>query len=62
MKHFWKIVLILVVVLLLAGILLGGAGLLTGASPDRIFDAVTPALDGFRAVLEPLWARLTALF
>ena len=62
MKRYWKIVLVLFIVLLLAGILLGGTGLLTGASLKRISDALFSAQGGFRAALDRLYALLAAVF
>lgn len=61
MKRYWKIILAVFIVLLLAGILLGGTGILTGASLKRISDALFSAQGGFRAALEQLRARLFAL-
>lgn len=40
MAKIWRIVLISVLVLLVAGALLAGAGLLTGASPERVWTAL----------------------
>ena len=62
MKHYWKIVLILCALLLLAGIVIGGAGYLTGASPDRIAELLYGGWDGLRSALESLQARLIQLF
>ena len=62
MKHYWKIVLILCALLLLAGIVIGGAGYLTGASPDRIAEVLYGGWDGLRSALQSLSAQLTRLF
>ena len=49
MAKIWKAVWIGVVILLIAGLLLGGAGLLTGASADRVQIALADDLIGFEA-------------
>ena len=62
MKHYWKIVLILCALLLLAGIVIGGAGYLTGASPDRIAEVLYGGWDGLRSAVDSLLSRVTRLF
>jgi hypothetical protein len=62
MTRYWKIVLTLVCVLLIAGIVIGGAGILTDASPDRIAELLYDGWDGVRDALDSLLARLTAVF
>ena len=62
MKHYWKIVLIVCVLLLLAGIVIGGAGYLTGASPDRIAELLYGGWDGLRSAVESLLAQISRLF
>ena len=51
MLKVWKIVLIIVIVLVVIGLLIGGTGLITGASPDRIVRLAFGGWDG-------LWAQL----
>ena len=58
MKHFWKIVMIVFALLLLAGIILAGAGFLTGGSPERIAELRFGGWDGLRAAAEAIPAQL----
>ena len=46
MATIWKVVGIAVVILLIGGLLLGGAGLLTGASAERVATVLTGDLHG----------------
>ena len=62
MKHYWKIVLILCALLFLAGIVIGGAGYLTGASPNRIAEVLYGGWDGLRSAVESLLAQVSRLF
>ena len=62
MKRYWKIVAVVSAVLLVAGIVLGAAGYLTGASPDRIVSLVYGGWDGLRSMLTTLHSQLIALF
>ena len=62
MKHYWKIVLILCALLLLAGIVIGGAGYLTGASPDRIAEMLYGGWDGLRSAVESLLTQVMRFF
>lgn len=60
MNKLWKYVLIVALVLAVGGALLGGVGLLTGASLDRILTAVR-GLEGLRAAADTLWQDCLAL-
>lgn len=51
MKKAWKIVLITAICILIVGEIVLGAGLLTGGSPDRIWDAAYQHYD-FDTILE----------
>ena len=62
MTRFWKIILWIFGILLIAGIVIGGAGLLTDASPDRMAELLYGGWDNVRASLDALWARITAPF
>ena len=52
MKRYWKIVIAIVLLLLLAGIVLAGTGLLTGASPNRIAELLFGGWEGLIAAVE----------
>ena len=52
MKRYWKIVIAIVLLLLLAGIVLAGTGLLTGASPSRIAELLFGGWEGLIAAVE----------
>lgn len=54
MTRIWKYVGAVVIVLLVFGVLLGGAGLLTGAETERIWRVVDGSgfIEGLRASLE----------
>lgn len=54
MAKVWRIVLWLALGLAAAGLVLGGAGWLTGASPERIYDIVSGRA-GVAAVELPAW-------
>lgn len=62
MKHYWKIVLILCALLLLAGIVIGGTGYLTGASPNRIAELLYGGWDGLLSAVKSLATQVTRLF
>ena len=50
MANIWKAVIILTAFLLVGALLLGGVGLLTGASPERVSDAMDAELSGLEAM------------
>ena len=52
MANMWKAVLIVAAALLVSGLLLGGAGLLTGASPERIRDVMSGEIAEIEAVYQ----------
>lgn len=60
MTRYWKIVIAVFALLLLAGIVLAGTGLLTGASPDRIVEVLFGGRDGLVSSLQAARTRLTA--
>ena len=64
MTRIWKYVGVAVIVLLVFGLLLGGAGLLTGAEPDRIWRIAESKgyIDGLRASLEAGKNWLASIF
>lgn len=64
MTRIWKYVGIAVIVLLVFGLLLGGAGLLTGAEPERIWRIVKSEgyIDEIRASLETGRNMLASIF
>ena len=62
MIRYWKIIALAAVALFVAGVLFVGAGILTGASPDRIAELLYGGWDGLCAALQSLTAQITALF
>ena len=50
MAKIWKMVVILAAILLVCGLLLGGAGLLTGASAERVRSAMEGDLTGLTSM------------
>ena len=50
MARLWRAVGIIVAVLLICGVLLAGAGLLTGASPARVGDMLAGDLGDFQTM------------
>lgn len=52
MRRYWKIIAAVVILLLLAGIVLGGTGILTGASPDRIAELLFGGWDGLYGTVQ----------
>ena len=62
MRRFWKIILLFAAVLLLAGIILGGTGYLTGASPDRIAELAFGGWSGLRSALAEWETTLRSLY
>ena len=64
MTRIWKYVGVAVIVLLVFGLLLGGAGFLTGAEPERILRIVESEgyIDEIRASLETGKNLLASIF
>lgn len=64
MTRIWKYVGVAVIVLLVFGLLLGGAGFLTGAEPERIWRVVESEgyIDEIRASLETGKNLLASIF
>ena len=60
MAKAWRIVGWIVLILLVAGIVLGGAGWLTGASLPRMIELVFGGTDGAKAAVEGLFSRTTS--
>ena len=60
MGKIWKYVLILMLVLVVAGVLLGGTGLITGASLDRVLGGLN-GIDGLWQSGEALARHLLEL-
>lgn len=58
MTKVWRIVIAVVLAVLALGVLLGGAGLLTGASWSRVWDPLSENLNALRAQLAPYHADL----
>jgi len=58
MTRFWKIVIAVFALVLIAGILLAGVGYLTGASVERIAEVVFGGWSGIMELLESLQAQL----
>ncbi len=54
MSKAWRVVGIIVLVLVVAGIVAGGIGMLTGASLDRMVENVFGGWDSVNAILEVL--------
>ena len=50
MANIWKAVIILAAFLLIGGLLLGGVGLLTGASPERVRGVMDAELSSLEAM------------
>ena len=50
MANIWKAVIILAAFLLIGGLLLGGVGLLTGASPERVRGVMGAELSSLEAM------------
>ena len=61
MIRYWKIVLAVSVVLFLAGLVLLGTGLMTGASPDRIVELVFGGRDALLAMFNSAKAEVLQL-
>lgn len=61
MTRAWKIVCWVAAALFVVGLVLIGAGLLSGASTHRILNEAFGGQDGFRTWLDGLWAQLRAL-
>lgn len=61
MTRYWKIVLAVVAVLLLTGLVLAGAGLITGASPDRIAELLYGGWDVLTGVFNTVKQELLQL-
>ena len=59
MAKAWKTVIILVVILLTLGVILAGAGLLTGASWSRVWTQLSGSLQELEARLREM-ERMTA--
>lgn len=64
MTRIWKYVGIVVIALLVFGVLLGGAGLLTGAEPERIWRIVDGDgyIEALKASLETAKNTLLSIF
>lgn len=62
MIRFWKIVLPVVAILFLTGIVLAGAGWLTGASPDRIAELLYGGWDVLRGIFDAVRTEVLQLF
>ena len=60
MGKAWKIVLIVALVLVVAGVLLAGTGLITGASVERVLVGIR-GLEGLETEAEAFWDRLLGL-
>lgn len=60
MRSAWRIVGWILLAMLAAAVLLGGAGWLTGASVPRIVELVFGGADGAKAAVEGLFSRMTA--
>ena len=54
MKKVWKVVGIIMLVLVVAGIVSGGIGLLTGASLDRMVENVFGGWDNVNMVIDSI--------
>ena len=61
MARIWKFVLAAALVLLVCGVILAGTGLLTGASPERVWTGLN-GWDGLKASAESVWNSFLALF
>lgn len=62
MTKAWRTVGWIVLILLAAGIVLGGAGWLTGASPSRMIDMVFGGTDAARAAAQEALDRLLGIW
>ena len=62
MIRYWKIIFAVVAVLLLIGLLLVGAGLITGASPDRITELLYGGWDVLAGTFEAAKQEFLQLF
>lgn len=60
MRRYWKIITAVVALLLLAGIVIGGTGILTGASTGRIAELLFGGWEGLIAAVESQAARAVA--
>ena len=58
MSKAWRVVMILILVLFVAGIVCGGIGLLTGASLDRMVENVFGGWEALEAMLDVLLGEL----
>ena len=62
MKNAWKVILIIAAVLLGLGIIAGAAGLLTGASPDRMIEVVFGGREALELLISVLKDELASIF
>jgi len=57
MIRYWKIILLVFVILFLAGVLLAAAGWMTGASPTRIIELVYGGMDELYTLLATIGSQ-----